>query len=99
MTTKHTPGPWVVDDDDGSIRTESGDEVLVSYGDGEGHSLAATHADRMLVAAAPDLLAACETLVEAQRRADAGEHGGFGFYVDAVDIARAAIAKAKGETT
>ena len=42
-----------------------------------------------------DLLAACEMLTEAQRRADAGERDGFGCYVDAVDMARAAIARTK----
>jgi hypothetical protein len=54
-------------------------------------------ADARLIAAAPDLLEACETLLEAQRKADAGEYGGFGDYVDAVEMARAAIAKAKRE--
>lgn len=60
MTTKHTPGPWFVDKD-GNIVTENGDEVFASHGfDGDGHYMAATHADRILAAAAPDLLAACE---------------------------------------
>lgn len=91
MTTKHTPGPWVVDDDDGSIRTESGDEVLVSYGDGEGHSLAATHADRMLVAAAPDLLAALEAAhgYLVMMGTDHADH--------IRSVCRAAMAKARGQ--
>ena len=46
--------------------------------------------------AVPDLLAACELLLEAQRKADAGEYGGFGEYVDAVELARAGVKKAKG---
>jgi hypothetical protein len=54
--------------------------------------------DAHLIAAAPDLLAACEMLAEAQRRAGAGEDG-FGAYVDALDKARAALAKAKGQST
>lgn len=46
--------------------------------------------------AVPDLLAACELLLESQRKADAGEYGAFGAYVDAVELARMAVKKAKG---
>lgn len=95
--TKHTPGPWRVEKD-GSIRTKNGKEVFSIRGDSEGQYIAALHSDHILIAAAPDLLAACEQLSEAQRRADAGEHGGFELYVDAVDAARAAIKRAKEET-
>ena len=91
-TTKHTPGPWVV----GNVgEVVAGGITLADvYGDEE-----QADADAYLIAAAPDLLEACEMLAEAQRRADAGERDGFGCYVDAVDMARAAIAKAKGAKT
>lgn len=87
MTTKHTPGPWRVDVD-GVIRADNGDEVFASHGDTEGHYLAATPEDRRLIAAAPDLLAACERLLDAVERRD--------HKAKAVDAARAAIARAKG---
>ena len=48
-----------------------------------------------LIAAAPALLEACRMLLEADDRASEGQ-GAFGLYVDAVDLARAAIAKAEG---
>lgn len=84
MTTKHTPGPWSVDDD-GTIRADNGDEVFASHGAGEGHYLAATHADRLLVAAAPDLL---HVALMVLRGASDGALYGF---------ARAAIDKATGD--
>lgn len=91
MTSKYTPTPWVALKD-GRVRDDSGETIAAMYGD-----VRAADENALLFAAAPDLLAACERLAEAQRRADAGEHGGFGLYVDAVDAARAAIGKARGE--
>lgn len=98
MTTKHTPGPWAVDDDGDVCISDL--ERLIAAVDRRNVTLRKDEAaaNAALIAAAPDLLAACEALAEAQQRADAGEHVGFGLYVDAVDAARAAIAKAKGET-
>ena len=85
--SEHTPGPWHWHRGPGpNIYAEDGTEIgQINFS-----------VDGDLVAAAPDLLAACEMLAEAQRRADVGEHG-FGAYVDAVDMARAAIAKARGK--
>lgn len=96
MTT-HTPGPWFCENGDNrwTVWDDEGMACICDVHAGvEPDPSGATHA--RLIAAAPDLLAACEALMEAQRRADAGEHGGFGVYVDAIDAARAAIAKAKG---
>lgn len=51
-----------------------------------------------LIASAPELLAACELLLEAQHRADNGDgRGGFELYCDAVEAASAAVKKVKGE--
>jgi hypothetical protein len=97
MTTKHTPGPWAVSDVGEVVVCATGRTLCDVYSSpttGEEQA----DVDARLIAAAPDLLAACEMLAEAQRRADTGEREGFGCYVDAVDKARAAIAKAKGET-
>lgn len=105
MTTKHTPGPWTMHHcfNDGAevcaIAPVAWCGAASTYGASSTQRIdaAEARANARLIAAAPDLLEACEILTEAQRRADAGEHGGFGCYVDAVDKARAAIAKAKGE--
>lgn len=100
MTTKHTPGPWFAEAVYGRwcVWDDAGIACICDVHAGvEPDPSGAEHAH--LIAAAPDLLAACETMAEAQRRADAGERDGFGCYVDALDKARAAIAKAKGETT
>lgn len=59
MTTTYTPGPWHVDDN-GTILSEDGSEVFASHGGGDWHYIAALPADRRLIAAAPDLLAALE---------------------------------------
>lgn len=89
---KHTPGPWHVDDDDGTILSEDGSEVFASHCSGDWHYIEALPADRRLIAAAPDLLAACEAahllLIFAAGPHEAGA-------VPA--MLRDAIAKAKGE--
>jgi hypothetical protein len=97
--SKHTPGPWDWRDIDDlrqakSTRTDGryGESVLcASYDYDRGPYLETTDANRDLIAAAPDLLAACETLLSIagiEREAPG-----------AVERARAAIAKATKETT
>ena len=85
----HTPGPWVNDGLNGSeridINAESGFYIAEVIG-----SMTAQEANAHLIAAAPDLLEALETLVK-----QAEGHKAVGAYWDE---ARAAIAKAKGET-
>jgi len=82
METKHTPGPW----DYGVIR-----DVLEFQPEWEDVSSDRLDADALLIAAAPELLAALENLVF-----DCEAHG-----LDDNDAhlreARVAIAKAKGE--
>ena len=83
--SKHTPGPWVIDNDN----------VIYQEGTSEPIASAAPTADEKanaaLIAAAPDLLAALESCSDALNT-EAG-----GLYKARIDQARAAIAKAKGE--
>lgn len=92
--TKHTPGPWHVDGMSIFAPTDhiAAKDVAVMVNDGNS-SIAERGANALLIAAAPELLAACEMLVKG-----IGEHGGN--YTDCLEasrVARAALAKAKGE--
>ena len=67
MNTKHTPGPWVAWDDGvtiGMSEADGGEPLAVAevldYGDLVPPGQLA--ADQRLIAAAPDLLAACDAL-------------------------------------
>ncbi len=93
MTGKHTPGPWHLHVTDyGSLSILAADGGYVSdIGYGFGEVGAEEHAelvvDHTLMAAAPDLLAACEA---ARETCDAeGDH-------QTRDLCDAAIAKARG---
>lgn len=98
MTTQHTPGPWHVDDD-GTILAENNNEVFASHSDGSWHYIAATQEDRRLIAAAPDLLAACTHALDVlERVAHSVERADLPRIVDAAKAARDAIAKAKKDT-
>jgi hypothetical protein len=71
--TQHTPGPWEVDGDrDGDqllvIQSESKGEICnVTFTLGYGH---ADEANARLIAAAPDLLAACEAALARENQRD-----------------------------
>lgn len=87
---KHTPSPW-------SVGGVSGQEI---YGGGRLIANAWTDADARLIAAAPDLLAALEAFL----RAPSVGSGGPGSSTIVVQefnrrAARAAIAKARGESS
>lgn len=83
--TKHTPGPWHVSQPDGNyIRSEIGGIAGLTF--------SATKADAHLIAAAPDLLEALELAVTLDRSAADGDESIW------VTDARAAIAKAKGQS-
>lgn len=85
---KHTPGQWRLDAL--TIIGDSGEgQHPVAFADGP--TMAISDANATLIAAAPDLLAACEALL-------AGHVVGFTHAerVAAIAAARAAIAKAKG---
>jgi len=96
---KHTPGPWVVDGDvirgdqqrNGSISVASMLDVSYPYGRRAGES---KHANARLIAAAPELLDA----LEACAAVCAGEVMHKNGLVNALEKARAAIAKATGAT-
>ena len=86
-TTKHTPGPWRVESGPyyRAIRVDS--EVIA---DMRQISRSFNESNARLIAAAPDLLAALEGMLEVF-----GDEFGAG-ESDTCDAARAAIAKAKG---
>ena len=85
---KHTPGPWAWDR--GVLRSPGmpGRHVVLNTFDGGERFLHGP--DRKLIAAAPDLLAACEALVLAMV-------GTLDEKQKAINQAGAAIKKAKGE--
>jgi len=96
---KHTPEPWTVDDlrPDGNLEIVGGDDVLVAEVDPDG-SEEEVLANAALIAAAPDLLAACEGMIDLCKTLllkDCGfyspDNNGY------IQTARWAIAKAKGE--
>lgn len=97
-----TPGPWrpgktrgcVVADSD--IGTHSGDDNRSYYGGALVCESVATEANEHLIAAAPDLLTACELLVATEVKKGTDY---FEAIVAARWKAREAIAKAKGELT
>ena len=86
MTTQHTPGPWEL------RRSVRGYWFIDHEQGGEGYTLTkldCNEADARLIAAAPDLLAALEELLNALPSATSHP---------AIKAARAAIAKATGES-
>jgi hypothetical protein len=106
--TKPTPGPWSWRDADELRQARGADNrygaaVLVAGWDYDrGPYLDATDADRDLIAAAPDLLAALEAAVEhgmvpSSSVLDGGA-ASHSAQVRTADQIRAAIRKAKGET-
>jgi hypothetical protein len=64
MTTKHTPLPWIWNEgrpanyDLEWLRGPNGERILDIYGNGK------MTPDKLLLAAAPDLLAVCEAILE-----------------------------------
>ena len=101
MVTKHTPGPWVADDNEGfsmwkiySRMSPSGSWVqgpCVAKVIGDS---AEADANARLIAAAPELLEALEKALDALGGNDPYDLG----YDDSIcGYIRAAIAKAKGE--
>lgn len=92
---QHTPGPWRVNDAEGYVYADAGDDeasrehVEVGY---LGRLVAESvpKGDRLLIAAAPDLLAACERMVHAYDDEDEE------CIAQAIRKVRAAVAKARG---
>lgn len=97
MEFKGTPGPWVIDEwSMTGINSESKHVALVNYSHhglpndvyGDEHE-----ANANLIAAAPELLEALIELTESAKEAI----DGLGDLADAIDTAKAAIAKALGQ--
>lgn len=89
MNTTHTPGPWTLGDESNPLvfSPAAGAYVaqVLAYTDGDTGTLrAGVDADARLIAAAPDLLAALQTLQN------------MGLGREAFAICKAAIAKATG---
>ena len=97
-TTKHTPGPWKQGDacfsDMRSIRS-NGHRIAVADG-GISTSDAEDHANARLIAAAPDLLEALESLYHAANSIGEDTCDPVAF-AGALEDARASIAKARGQ--
>lgn len=95
MSEKHTPGPWILDYDNGSTQ----DILSLKHGGictvrrAGRHDNATFAANARLIAAAPELLEALEHAL------DVMEIHGVGIGCKTQDAARAAIAKAKGEAS
>jgi hypothetical protein len=97
MTTKHTPGPWFIGDDNNAGCEVIAGPVAIPLdrtprcpGGGSEYVISREEmiANSRLIAAAPDLLAACERLLR---------WAGWPHAEKDIELARAAIAKAKGE--
>ena len=86
--SKHTPGPWVAQrgGDISFVRTVDGGII---------DRIVASHANAILIAAAPDMLEALERIAEYMKQSE-GDHG---YYLPwhADKQVLSAIAKAKGE--
>lgn len=97
MTNPWTPGPWHYSPTHYGkaydIGAADGDNVALVYGPSENGS-DFFRANARLIAAAPELLAALEEMVEVHPRYNR-DH--WPVLADALDHARAAIAKAKGD--
>jgi len=93
MKTKHTPGPWNYDSSDNIVYGPNGTTVcgvhlkpkIVGVDDLEksGRSLQ-TLANANLIAAAPELLAACEAAIRLIDRIGQREHPAFDRLFDAI---------------
>jgi hypothetical protein len=101
MSTEHTPGPWRVAFSDGTGEnyiTADNDKVVVSGAECGAWRPTGVRfpADGRLIAAAPDLLAACEAFAKYDAM-DADLHlklDVVAAYQEAADLVHAAIAKA-----
>jgi hypothetical protein len=86
MEMKHTPGPWTFEAEPNGVT------FSIWYDDDTQVAESQTKDDAKLIAAAPDLLEACEYVVKWHREHDSGEGELFG--LDFVTTCIAAIRKA-----
>ena len=108
MSAKHTPGPWHLEKDHDGVFTAIGEPIAIVGGEETGeqvrftigrtcdygpHGDEQTTANAQLIAAAPDLLAACEAaLMQFEENASYDEADGY-----VVRQLQSAIAKARGQ--
>lgn len=102
MSAKHTPGPWVVEVERVAEARIVGGDVTVALvlNDAPSHdheAARAWRADASLIAAAPDLLEALEQLANRVDPGTKGRNISIASFVAALEAARAAITKARGE--
>lgn len=102
--SEHTPGPWRVDPEHwGDVQDANGHEICAVFDENDqgeqwkiGGTITATTregwANARLIAAAPDLLAALEAIMNARWRPE-------GMSEENADRARAAIARATGASS
>ena len=105
MDTQHTPGPWLVGGlmrVDNSFDCTDGDTEIVEITTDDGEFVACVNvpnpnhtANARLIAAAPELLAALGKLLDTYE--NAGNRYTARERMQAIQDARAAIARAKGE--
>ena len=89
--SKHTPGPWIFEERKTAFDILAPESVYyVAEYLGVDCGVIDNMADARLIAAAPDLLEALENLLKVHE-------GEGGTQYNSADMARAAIAKAKGE--
>lgn len=99
MTTQHTPGPWRFTTDAIAIWNSAAAKKTLCIADmgSEGSpdiDYAETLANARLIAAAPIMLLALKEMLRTNDASCVGE----GCQISGIDLARAAIAKATGET-
>ncbi|WP_211837982.1 hypothetical protein [Proteus terrae] len=102
MEFKHTPAPWVVEDNRTYFEIRAVDNYShladicgsqITYDDGIHSKDGVAYANACLIAAAPELLEALVELTESAKQ----YIDGLGDLSDAIDTAKAAIAKALGQ--
>lgn len=94
MSTKFTPGPWIADGH--RIHTAHGYVVAVLPNENRDADSETTAADADLIAAAPEMLAALQSIAEYWNR-DHNETAMADACWHAIETALVAIAKATGE--
>ena len=97
-TVQHTPGPWHIGMKPGPMVYGPSGEQAADLRCGAMLPSDEARANLRLIAAAPELLAALEAIEAWVPSAAPDEPGGMSI-MDAIDIARAAIAQAKGNAS
>jgi len=93
----HTPAPWAYNQNDGAIYFASGEvQPLIATVNLENVSDEQSDADGFLIAAAPDLLEACQAFVEYDQSDNTSDVAFMLKYADARRAIFAAIARATG---